>query len=57
MKTVILDVRSPEQAMTEIGAALEAGTAQKSARISFATPELLWKVLTAKRWEIGRAHV
>ncbi|MFZ1753472.1 MAG: hypothetical protein WAU10_07020 [Caldilineaceae bacterium] len=26
--------------------------AQESARISFATPELLWKVLTAKRWEI-----
>ena len=26
--------------------------AQKSARISFATPELLWQVLTAKRWEL-----
>ncbi len=26
--------------------------AEKSARISFATPELLWKVLTAKRWEL-----
>jgi hypothetical protein len=25
--------------------------AERSARISFATPELLWKVLTAKRWE------
>lgn len=25
---------------------------EKSARISFATPELLWKVLTAKRWEL-----
>jgi predicted transcriptional regulator len=25
---------------------------QRSARISFATPELLWKVLTAKRWEL-----
>ena len=49
MKTVILDVRSPEQAMTEIGAALRVGKAQKNARISFATPELLWKVLTAKR--------
>ena len=25
-------------------------TPEKSARISFATPELLWSVLTAKRW-------
>ena len=28
------------------------GKPEKSARISFATPELLWKVLTAKRWEL-----
>lgn len=55
MKTVILDVRSPEQAMTEIGSALRSGKAQKNARISFATPELLWKVLTAKRWELLKA--
>jgi predicted transcriptional regulator len=26
--------------------------ADREARISFATPELLWKVLTAKRWEM-----
>ena len=32
--------------------AWRAGKAGKSARISFATPELLWKVLTAKRWEL-----
>ncbi|MBZ0092102.1 MAG: DNA-binding protein, partial [Sulfuricellaceae bacterium] len=25
---------------------------QKSARISFATPELLWRVLSQKRWEL-----
>jgi predicted transcriptional regulator len=31
------------------------GKHQKSARISFATPELLWKVLTAKRWELIKA--
>ena len=55
MKTVILDVRPPEQAIMEIGAALRAGKAQKNARISFATPELLWKVLTAKRWELLKA--
>ena len=26
--------------------------AQRSARIGFATPEFLWKVLSAKRWEL-----
>ena len=55
MKTVILDVRPPEQAMTDMGTALRMGKAQKNARISFATPELLWKVLTAKRWELLEA--
>ena len=27
----------------------------ESVRISFASPELLWKVLTAKRWELLKA--
>ncbi len=31
------------------------GKAQKAARISFSTPELLWQVLTAKRWELLKA--
>lgn len=31
------------------------GKAERSARIGFATPELLWKVLTAKRWELLKA--
>jgi predicted transcriptional regulator len=31
------------------------GKAERSARISFATPELLWRVLTAKRWELLKA--
>jgi predicted transcriptional regulator len=36
--------------------ALEAFKGRKQrARISFATPELLWKVLTAKRWEVLKA--
>jgi predicted transcriptional regulator len=36
--------------------ALEAFKGKKQrARISFATPELLWKVLTAKRWEVLKA--
>jgi predicted transcriptional regulator len=35
--------------------AWKTGKPQKSARISFATPELLWQVLTAKRWELLKA--
>ena len=31
------------------------GKAERSARIGFATPELLWQVLTAKRWELLKA--
>lgn len=55
MKTVTLDVRSPAEAAQDFVNAWKTGKAQKSARISFATPELLWKVLTAKRWEILKA--
>lgn len=49
MKTVTLDVRSPEMALAEALAAAKSGKPQKAARISFASPELLWRVLTAKR--------
>jgi predicted transcriptional regulator len=38
--------------MTDFVRAWKTGKSEKSARISFATPELLWKVLTAKRWEL-----
>ncbi len=38
--------------MSEFVRVWKSGKAQKSARISFATPELLWKVLTARRWEL-----
>ncbi|MGA1376722.1 MAG: DNA-binding protein [Steroidobacteraceae bacterium] len=31
---------------------MKSGRAEREARISFATPELLWEVLTAKRWEL-----
>ena len=54
MKTVTLDVRTPEDAMAQALAAVKSGRPQRSARISFATPELLWRVLTAKRWGILR---
>jgi predicted transcriptional regulator len=55
MKTVTLDVRSPADAMADFVEGWKTGKPQKSARISFATPELLWKVLTAKRWELLKA--
>jgi predicted transcriptional regulator len=55
VKTVILDVRPPEEAMQDFVIAWKTGKAQRYARISFPTPELLWKVLTAKRWELLKA--
>lgn len=41
--------------MVDFVRARKAGKAEKSARISVATPELLWKGLTAKRWELLKA--
>lgn len=38
--------------MAEFARAWRTGTAQKAARIGFASPELLWKVLSARRWEL-----
>ena len=55
MRTVILDVRTPKEAMAGFAEAWGTGKRQKAARISFASPELLWKVLTAKRWELLKA--
>ncbi|MCY7387039.1 MAG: DNA-binding protein [Burkholderiales bacterium] len=52
MKTVILEVRAPGEAMAGFSQAWKSGKPEKAARISFATPELLWQVLSAKRWEL-----
>ncbi len=41
--------------MKDFVRAWKTGKPEKSARVSFATPELLWKVLTAKRWELLKA--
>jgi hypothetical protein len=57
MKTVTLEVRSPEEGMKEFVQTWRSGRAQRSVRIGFATPELLWKVLSAKRWELLKALV
>ncbi len=52
MKTVTLDVRAPADSMADFVDTWKTGRPQKTARISFATPELLWRVLTEKRWEL-----
>ncbi len=52
MKTITLDVRTPSETMTQFVNTWKTGKPQKTAHISFATPELLWQVLTAKRWEL-----
>lgn len=55
MKTIILDVRDPKESMAGFARAWHANQQQEADRISFASPELLWKVLTAKRWELLKA--
>lgn len=55
MKTVILEVRDPREAFTAFKNAWKSGKGNREARIAFATPELLWQVLTAKRWDLLKA--
>ena len=55
MKTVVLEVASREEVSAAFSRAWKTGKAEREARISFATPELLWQVLTAKRWELLKA--
>jgi predicted transcriptional regulator len=52
VKTVTLDVRDPGEAMNDFVRVWKRAKSEKSARISFSSPDLLWKVLTAKRWEL-----
>ena len=52
MNTVVLEVRSLPDTLASVTRAMKTGRAEREARIGFATPELLWQVLTAKRWEL-----
>lgn len=52
MKTVVLEVRSLAETLTDTSRAMKIGRADRAAHIAFVTPELLWQVLTAKRWEL-----
>ena len=58
MKTVILEVSSPNESMASFVQSWKSGNTsnvERNTRIAFATPELLWQVLTAKRWELLKA--
>jgi predicted transcriptional regulator len=55
MKTVTLDVAPLAASLGDFALTWKSGRAETSARISFATPELLWKVLTARRWDLLKA--
>jgi predicted transcriptional regulator len=55
MKTVTLDVRTPSEASADFTQAWKTGKPKPSAHVSFASPELLWSVLTQKRWELLKA--
>lgn len=52
MNTVVLEVRSLADTLSDAARAMNTGIAEPETRIGFATPELLWQVLTAKRWEL-----
>ena len=55
MNTVVLEVRSLTRTLADVAYAMKVGRGDREARIAFATPELLWQVLTAKRWELLKA--
>jgi predicted transcriptional regulator len=55
VKTVTLDVATRREAGDDFVRVWGTGKAQKAARISFETAELLCKVLTARRWELLKA--
>jgi predicted transcriptional regulator len=55
MNTVVLEVRSLAETLADAARAMKTGHGDAQARIAFASPELLWKVLSAKRWELLKA--
>jgi predicted transcriptional regulator len=53
MKTVTLQIAKREEVKRRAQDAFKGR--EQGARISFATPELLFRLMTAKRWELIRA--
>jgi hypothetical protein len=45
MNTVVLEVRSLRETLGDAACAMKTGRAEGEARISFATPELLWEAM------------
>jgi predicted transcriptional regulator len=52
MNTVVLEVRSLNETLADAARAMNTDCAERDVHIAFATPELLWQVLTAKRWDL-----
>ena len=52
VSTVVLEVGSLKESLARAAHAMKTRRAEREARIAFATVELLWEVLTAKRWEL-----
>ncbi|NBC12212.1 MAG: DNA-binding protein [Gammaproteobacteria bacterium] len=48
-------ISSLEHTPADAAAAMADNAAEQDARIAFATPELLWQVLTAERWALLKA--
>ena len=55
MNTVTLEVSSLADTLADAARAMNSGKGDAGARIGFATPELLWQVLTLKRWALLKA--
>ena len=55
MKTLTLDVRPLAGSLEDFARVWKTGRADPRPRISFATPELLWQLLTARRWDSLKA--
>jgi predicted transcriptional regulator len=55
VKTVVLEVRSLQGTLDDATRVMKKGRADREAHIAFASPELLWQVLTGKRWELLKA--
>ena len=54
MNTVTIDVRTLEGSLADFASAWKTGSTTEP-RISFETPEKLWKTFTPKRWALLRA--
>ncbi|MDR0781459.1 MAG: hypothetical protein LBF16_12340 [Pseudomonadales bacterium] len=55
MKTIVIDVKSPAESFADMQKSLKSGKPDQHAHISFASFELLWKVLTPTRWHLIEA--